>query len=81
MAAATHRDLRALGHRVGNVFLDLLHRRHIDERPDSDALAKPVAHLEVAHCLRQFLDKCFVNPVLRENTVDANASLAGVTIF
>ncbi len=71
-------DLRALGHRVGDVALDLLHRRVVDQRPLRHARLEAVADLERADRRRQPGHERVVDAVLHVEAVGAHAGLAGV---
>jgi hypothetical protein len=54
MALSSLNDARALGERIGNVLLDLLQSRPVDQRPEKDTLVETVAGLQLADSCRKF---------------------------
>src|SRR5215469_15119099 len=67
--------------RVGDVFLDLLYRVCIDERPDRHALFHAIPHYQCSDRMVHARGKRIVNYVLHEYSVGTNAGLTRVTEF
>ena len=75
---ATGHELGPRLERVGDVALDLLDRRLVDERPDLDAVGEAVRDGERLNRGREALEEHVVDPGLHEHPVRGDAGLAGV---
>ena len=75
-----HYYLQGLHHStdVGEMLLNLLHRRHVDQRSLLDTRLQSVSDLERAHCVGKFVSKGVEHAVLHKDTVGADAGLTHV---
>ena len=66
---------------VGDVLLDLLDGRLVDQRPGGDALLGAGADLQLLHLGGELLGERVVDAVLHVDAVGAHAGLAGVAVL
>src|SRR5438445_297132 len=78
---ATYANASSRRNGVANMLFNLLDGGHVDQRTNRNTWLEPVTDLERANCLGQTLDKHVVDLVLRQDAIDANAGLAGITVF
>ena len=81
MALAAGDDAGTLRQRIGDMFFNLRHRIGIDQRALRDARFHPGANLQPFYRCLQLGGKGFVNAILHQDAIGADAGLPRIAIF